>query len=159
MAISAHALQMSKDSQASHGAVNFDASAIEVPKCAGCGPRASECWNTCGKKPGYCSKCEGNLGSPGACCGKKNGVIDASDPPECQAVPLSEFKYDGYHTCVKIPAHLEFPKCEGCGPGKSECWNTCGKKRHYCSKCESTKGTPGARYGKKPGRASFVIQI
>merc|ERR1719217_1805137 len=28
------------------------------PKCEGCGAREGECWKTCGKKAGACSKCD-----------------------------------------------------------------------------------------------------
>ena len=73
----------------------------EVTKCEGCnninGP--GECWNTCGDAAGLCSKCDGTLGTPGACCQKG----EADDPPECSWVPDTSFLYDGYHTCVLLP--------------------------------------------------------
>ncbi|EOD03826.1 hypothetical protein EMIHUDRAFT_250793 [Emiliania huxleyi CCMP1516] len=67
-----------------------------VTKCEGCnninGP--GECSNTCGDAAGLCSKCDGTLGTPGACCQKG----EADDPPECSWVPDTSFLYDGYHT-------------------------------------------------------------
>ncbi|EOD38093.1 hypothetical protein EMIHUDRAFT_200536 [Emiliania huxleyi CCMP1516] len=74
-----------------------------------------ECWNTCGDAAGLCSKCDGTLGTPGACCQKG----EADDPPECS------------WGCNNIN-----------GPG--ECWNTCGDAAGLCSKCDGTLGTPGA---------------
>ncbi|EOD37092.1 hypothetical protein EMIHUDRAFT_252225 [Emiliania huxleyi CCMP1516] len=68
-----------------------------------------ECWNTCGDAAGLCSKCDGTLGTPGACCQK--GKSD--DPPECLWVPNTSYLYDGYHTSCATSTRRPGPTVAG----------------------------------------------
>lgn len=206
----------------------------QVAGCSGCGGRTDECWNTCGRKAGFCSKCDSAQGSLGACCKAGHN----RDPAECKN---AEFSQGGYHECVlvnplqqpttttttafpgtwrclskkdawpgcrdkrrglskeqcqaesiaggfqgfgqvrgadcclkkfnpaDVPNNLKFDGnvefcywfvgndpvppdyrqgqvagCSGCGRRTDECWDTCGRKAGWCSKCNSAQGSGGA---------------
>lgn len=87
--------------------------------CAGCGWRRDECWNTCGRKRGMCSKCNSREGSVGACCMRG----DRNDPPECKN---AHFSQSGYHECVLVnplqgpPDYSAATKCADEG-GNCQC--------------------------------------
>lgn len=84
----------------------------EVTKCEGCTDHSTgphECWSPCDQTAGYCSACDGTLGTRGACC--KRG--SSSDPAECQSLPESLFRSSGFHECVLVPGETEAPFAGG----------------------------------------------
>jgi len=81
------------------------------------------CWDHCGQQGGYCAWC----GVGNACC----GVVDPSDPIECQGV--QDFAGKTYHTCVApVP---DPPRSVAILNAGMDCYGQCGNVGGYCNVC------------------------